>query len=154
MTFTPLIEIDNPTDGAQYTQGQVVNASYSCLNDCAGTVASGSPIDTTTVGDHTFEVTNRAQSHPFAVSTLHYTVLAAGATTAQIKAALARLLTPHGKTAKIAALLTKGSYLLSFKALTAGRAVIAWYFVPKGAHVARAKPVLVATGAASFAGSG
>jgi hypothetical protein len=154
VTFTPLIEIGTPTAGAQYTRGQTVNASYSCLDACAGTVAAGSPIDTNTVGDHTFQVTDRAQSHPFAVSTLHYTVLAAHATTAQIKAALARLLIPRGKTTKIAALLAKGSYLLSFKALTAGRGVVAWYFVPKGAHVARARPVLVATGGASFAAAG
>jgi hypothetical protein len=32
--------------------------------------------------------------------------------------------------------------------------VISWYQVPKGAHLSAATPVLVATGRASFSGSG
>jgi Invasin, domain 3 len=80
VTVTPLIEIDSPTGGAQYNQGQVVEASYSCL-ECAvgpgqgGTVPSGSPIDTSTLGTHSFQVTDISQSGATpAVSTVHYSV--------------------------------------------------------------------------------
>jgi hypothetical protein len=51
-------------NGGTYTVGDVVDASYSCapgaggtLTSCAGTVADGSPIDTTTAGTHSFAVT-------------------------------------------------------------------------------------------------
>jgi hypothetical protein len=67
------------------------------------------------------------------------------ATTAQLKALLARLLAPHGKRAKIGALLKHRGYAISFVSLIAGRLSIAWYLVPKGARVA-AKPVLAAVG--------
>jgi hypothetical protein len=42
-----------------YSQGQAVNATYQCSGapQCIGTVPSGSPIDTTTPGLHTFVVT-------------------------------------------------------------------------------------------------
>ena len=42
--------------------------------------------------------------------------------------------------------------MLAFRALTAGKAVIAWYYLPKGAHIARAKPkpVLVASAQKTF----
>ena len=49
------INIASPSDDAQYTQGQVVNASYSCTDTdgvatCAGPVANGAALDTTTLG--------------------------------------------------------------------------------------------------------
>jgi alpha-tubulin suppressor-like RCC1 family protein len=79
-------------------------------------------------------------------------------TAAQIKAVLLSQLTPKGKAAKIAALLKKRSYTLSFRALSAGRALIDWYFLPKGAHVSKKrpkpKPVLFAEGKRSFAAPG
>jgi hypothetical protein len=42
-----------------YLQGQIVNATYQCSSaaQCVGTVPSGSPIDTSTFGLHTFVVT-------------------------------------------------------------------------------------------------
>jgi DNA-binding beta-propeller fold protein YncE len=70
-------------------------------------------------------------------------------TSAQLKADLLAQLVPKGSAAKIASLLKKG-YPFSFKALAAGKLVIDWYYVPKGAHVAKAKakpkPLLVAVG--------
>jgi hypothetical protein len=75
--LTPLIEIGSPAGGAAFRQGQSVEASYSCLDTCSGTVPSGSPIDTTTAGTHSFEVTDRYESHGPAVSTVTYTVVAA-----------------------------------------------------------------------------
>lgn len=78
--------------------------------------------------------------------------------TAQIKAILVRDITPHGKGARIAALLKKLRYTLSFNALTAGRIVIDWYSLPSGARVASGKPkrnaVLVAEGEKTLSGAG
>jgi hypothetical protein len=59
----PAIAIDSPTDGATFSQGQVVTAAYSCRVEaggpgaaCAGDVADGAPIDTDALGPHTFSV--------------------------------------------------------------------------------------------------
>ena len=76
------------------------------------------------------------------------------ATTAQLKALLASLLAPHGKSAKIGALLKHRGYAISFVSLIAGRLSIAWYLVPKGARLAGAKPVLVAVGKIATPASG
>ncbi len=76
------------------------------------------------------------------------------ATTAQLKALLASLLAPRGKGAKIGALLKHRGYAVSFASLIAGRLSISWYLVPKGAHVAGAKPLLVAVGKLSTPASG
>lgn len=45
---------------------------------------------------------------------------------------------------------------MSFTALSAGTVVINWYYVPKGAHVSKSKPlpVLVATGRKGFTRAG
>jgi hypothetical protein len=76
VTISPLIELSAPIGGAHFGQGQVVDASYACLDSCTGTVASGSPIDTSTLGVHTFQVSDQLESHPAAVTTVHYTVVA------------------------------------------------------------------------------
>lgn len=76
------------------------------------------------------------------------------ATTAQLKALLASLLAPRGKNARIGALLKHRGYAVSFVSPIAGRLSIAWYLVPKGAHVAGAKPVLAAGGKISTRASG
>jgi hypothetical protein len=75
---------------------------------------------------------------------------------ARIKAGLLKSIAPHGKGARIAALLKKKGYSFSFAALVGGSAQISWYFVPKGAHLSKAKPkpVLVASGRKSFAKAG
>jgi hypothetical protein len=69
---------------------------------------------------------------------------------AQLTAALLGALIPRGRAAKIAVLLRAGRYPARFRALTAGTVTISWYFVPKGARVAKAKPkpTLIATGRA------
>lgn len=79
---------------------------------------------------------------------------ASAATAAQLKALLASLLAPHGKSAKIGALLKHRGYAVSFVSLIAGRLSIAWYLVPKGARVSAAKPVLAAVGKISTPASG
>jgi hypothetical protein len=79
------------------------------------------------------------------------------ATSVQIASLLTGEITPAGKTAKIAALLKSDVFSISFRALEAGTAVIGWYEVPSGAHLAnraKPKPVLVASGRQSFSAAG
>jgi hypothetical protein len=64
----PTASVTAPLNGATYAVGAIVNASYSCsdadsgVNTCAGTVPSGTAIDTSTAGAKTFSVaiTDRA----------------------------------------------------------------------------------------------
>ena len=64
-TTAPTATIASPSDGATYTKGQSVTASYLCADEaggsgvasCVGTVADGEAINTATVGSHTFTVT-------------------------------------------------------------------------------------------------
>ncbi len=64
-TTPPTIVVSTPSDGGQYPLGGTVAANYQC-NDgtfgsgvatCAGDVANGAPIDTSSLGSHTFTVT-------------------------------------------------------------------------------------------------
>ncbi len=75
---------------------------------------------------------------------------------AQLQGELFKRLAPSGKAATISALLKRGGYTFSYRALTAGEIVISWYAMPSGAHVrkARAKPTLIATGRARFSAAG
>lgn len=81
----PVVEIDTPANGATYTAGQVVDASFGCgydggtglgtSNNCTGSVANGSAIDTSP-GTHSFTVTGTEYSngyHTFTAS-VTYTV--------------------------------------------------------------------------------
>lgn len=84
-----------------------------------------------------------------------------GISAEQVKASLMNQLVPHGKTAKITALLKHGGYALSFTALEAGTVVVQWYLLPHGAVLAKhgkghskPKPILVASGKATLAGAG
>jgi hypothetical protein len=85
----PVVEIDAPADGAVYTPGEVVDSSFGCgydggtglgtSNNCTGTVANGSAIDTSP-GTHTFTVTGTEYSngyHTFTAS-VTYTVPSTG----------------------------------------------------------------------------
>jgi hypothetical protein len=72
-------------------------------------------------------------------------------TTQKVQAALLAALAISGKAATIAHLLEDDSYVALFTAPSAGDLVIGWYFVPTGAHLAKAKqPELVATVGATF----
>jgi hypothetical protein len=76
---------------------------------------------------------------------------------AQIAASLAKQLVPAGKAARITALLKAGGLTMSFTALEAGTLSVQWYEVPAGAKLAKhskAKPVLVASGQATFSAAG
>ena len=72
VTITPLIGIVAPADGATYTLGQVVDANFSCAGGCQFTppVPNGSPLDTSSVGVHSFTL-----GADNATSTVHYTVV-------------------------------------------------------------------------------
>src|SRR3954454_11383848 len=53
----PAISIASPVEGATLAQGESVAASYACdAPTCIGPVASGSPLDTSTLGEHRFNV--------------------------------------------------------------------------------------------------
>jgi len=62
-TYAPSETIVTPANGAAYTQGQSLTASYSCADSlpapptCTAAVANGGTIDTSTVGSHSFAVT-------------------------------------------------------------------------------------------------
>lgn len=79
----PTVEIVSPSKGATYTQGNVVNASYSCLpgegttlKSCTGPVANGGALDTSTVGKHEFTVNAEDNDAGKASESVTYTVLA------------------------------------------------------------------------------
>jgi hypothetical protein len=60
----PAIALQTPAEGAIYKIGQRVVASYTCADDsevelCAGPVASGSRVNTSTIGPRTFTVNAR-----------------------------------------------------------------------------------------------
>ena len=59
----PVINVTTPADGATYPLNGSIVAAYACVDGgsgtetCAGTVANGTPIDTTAAGTRTFVVT-------------------------------------------------------------------------------------------------
>jgi hypothetical protein len=76
----PTVNIPRPADGAVYKLNKVVDASYKCVDrqsgieSCVGNVPNGSPIDTSTVGDHTFTVTGTDMAGNVTTVTHHYSV--------------------------------------------------------------------------------
>jgi hypothetical protein len=76
------------------------------------------------------------------------------ASVAQLRALLAGLLVPGGEDARIGQLLKRRGYSVSFAMPSAGKLTISWYLVPAGAHLARAKAVLAASGSVSTSGAG
>jgi hypothetical protein len=76
--------ITTPANGVQLTQGQVVHASYSCqdpaggmgITSCAGPVATGSPVVTSSLGTHSFTVTATEVNGLTTATTSIYTVVA------------------------------------------------------------------------------
>jgi hypothetical protein len=81
-TTAPTITLSAPTDGATYTAGDSVAASYGCADDgqvasCAGPVANGAAIDTASAGTKTFTVDATDGQGNHASKTVTYTVVAA-----------------------------------------------------------------------------
>ncbi len=83
-TTPPMVTITTPVDGSVFFEGVSVLADYSCEDEflgsgvatCVGDVATGTPIDTSTVGSFTFTVTGTDNDGNVAVETTGYTVLA------------------------------------------------------------------------------
>jgi hypothetical protein len=79
----PDITLSSPADGAVYGLGDSVLASYSCSDQpggsgvatCAGTVANGDPVDTSSFGSHTFEVHATDGAGNPATKTVTYSVV-------------------------------------------------------------------------------
>lgn len=77
----PDIAITTPADGATYTLNQSVTADYSCTDSesgvasCAGPVADGDAIDTSTVGSHTFTVNTADNAGNTGSASATYTVV-------------------------------------------------------------------------------
>ena len=110
--------------------------------------------------DYGFDLHANSLGHQLIADTF-FTTITAGmvppVTSAQIKKSLSVALVPHGRSAKIAAILRAGGYTVSFKALAAGNAEIDWYVVPPHAHLTvgkKGKPLLVATGKRRFLNAG
>jgi len=75
-------------------------------------------------------------------------------TTAQIQAALLSALPPSGKTGRIASVVKHRGYQVTFDAPGSGEVAISWYELSRGAHLAGAKPILVASGRATATAKG
>ena len=61
----PTVDLRTPRDGASYPRGEIVRADYDCADEpggsgiasCEGDAPDGEPIDTSTLGEHSFTVT-------------------------------------------------------------------------------------------------
>ena len=80
----PKIAIDTPSADKVYVVGAKANAAYSCsdaggsgLASCAGTVASGAALDTSTPGQKSFDVTARSLAGRTATAHVVYSVISA-----------------------------------------------------------------------------
>ena len=79
----PTITITTPAEGETYLLGQAVNADYACqdeeggsgLASCVGTVANGSPIDTSSVGSKSLMVNAADNAGNSASVTHNYSVV-------------------------------------------------------------------------------
>jgi hypothetical protein len=79
-TADPEIVIDAPLEGGVFSQGQTVLARYACSDGggvatCAGTVANGAAINTSTLGSKTFTVQATDQAGNSTELTATYTVV-------------------------------------------------------------------------------
>ena len=78
----PTVTLLTPLEGASFAPGQVVNADYTCTDagsgiaSCAGDVADGSPIDTSTLGLHSFTVVGTDNATNTTTVSHNYTVVA------------------------------------------------------------------------------
>src|SRR5262249_37283354 len=78
-TTDPVATVTTPANGAVYTRDQSIPTQFSCADNdtvasCTGPVANGAPLDTATLGDHTFAVTARDAAGHESTTTSRYTV--------------------------------------------------------------------------------
>ncbi len=82
----PSIQIDTPSDGQTFLQGEQIKASYSCadqgsgVQSCTGDVPSGSNLDTSTLGSHTFTVAAQDSGGATSTKQVSYSVVGARTT--------------------------------------------------------------------------
>ena len=85
-TVAPNVAVKRPTNNTVYVLNQSVVASYSCTDatsgvaSCAGTIANGASINTSTLGQQTFTVTGTDNAGNTITKTLLYSVEPATAT--------------------------------------------------------------------------
>jgi hypothetical protein len=122
-----------------------------CTSSCVaigGATSSSYTLTTADVGAKIAELvtaTNSAGSTNEASAQVGPVVAAAtGPSSAQVKAAVSKVLKPSGKAATLKAILKAGSYSFSFTAPSAGRLVIDWFATVRG------KQVLVASASVVF----
>jgi dipeptidyl aminopeptidase/acylaminoacyl peptidase len=84
--FPPQIDLRTPTDGARYALNSVVHVDYSCsdpagsgIEFCLGDRAAGAPLDTATLGSHTFTVNAVDRAFHITTRRVAYTVVASPA---------------------------------------------------------------------------
>jgi probable HAF family extracellular repeat protein len=80
ISASPTVRVLTPATGDVYTQGQVVTASYTCsgvfaIVSCVSSVANGSPIDTSSLGSHTFTLNTSDTAGGTATVSHTYTVI-------------------------------------------------------------------------------
>jgi hypothetical protein len=107
------------------------------------------PPSTPGTGSPTSDTTSGAFTGPAGGTLGSSTIGLTAPSPAQLRALLSTLVPAHGKTAKIAALLRHGGYLVQWNAPSAGRLTISWYQV--GSHGRR---ILIASATHSFTRSG
>ena len=79
----PTVTVDSPLNGGVYARGEAVVADYSCADEtggsglasCAGPVADGGPVDTSTLGEHSFVVRAKDNAGNEGSATATYTVV-------------------------------------------------------------------------------
>ena len=84
--LAPQAHLNSPAEGATYTQGQSVPADYTCedetggsgISRCEGTTANGQPIDTSSLGPHSFDVLAVDRAGNSSTVTHHYMVVPGG----------------------------------------------------------------------------
>jgi len=94
----PTVNIPRPEEGAVFKLNKPVIANYKCadkgkgsgLDSCVGDVPDGSPIDTSSVGPHTFTVTATDVAGNTTTVTHHYTVTAPSNRASAFRSAIAR----------------------------------------------------------------
>ena len=100
----PTASITTPASGATYTQGQIVDSSFSCNDGMGGPgigscldqngQPSGTAIDTSTTGSHTMTVTANSEDGATGTASVTYTVTAAPITSATAPATTPTSTTP------------------------------------------------------------
>jgi len=85
-TVAPTVVVQKPANGAVYALNQKLVAAYTCsggksgMASCAGTVADGAPVSTSTAGTHTFAVAATDNAGNTITKTVTYSVDAPAAT--------------------------------------------------------------------------